>query len=245
MRRPANVDYFATCGVVSGYRRRRAVFHPRVAEMSVGSIVRAVLGDRAFRPLGRAYRRVFVDLHAVVDAIGALPRNAYLLDIGGGDGDVINLLLAKHPDCRVTMIDIADTVGGWIEPRFQDRVERRPKTDIRQFAAGNVVPDVVLVSDVVHHVPLAARERFVDDLAAVVGPKTLLVVKDVNPGGLRSMLALLADRYVTGDENVRFVPRDALRDMVARRLRDHMVQDSRLDERDAPNYLLKFVPRSI
>lgn len=211
--------------------------------MSVGSIVRAVLGDQAFRPLGRAYRRVFVDLHSVVDAIGALPRNAYVLDIGGGDGDVINLLLAKHPDCRVTMIDIADTVGGWIEPRFQDRVERRPRTDIRQFAAGNVVPDVVLVSDVVHHVPVAAREGFVDDLAAVVGPKTLLVVKDINPGKARSVLSVLADRYITGDRHVELVRSDVLGEMIARRLRDHRMEASRLEERDAPNYLLKFVPR--
>ena len=105
--------------------------------MRIGCLVRSLLGDRAFQPIGKAYRSILVDLDAVVDAIGILPPNARVLDIGGGDGDVINRLLKRNADCRITMIDLADSVGGWVESCF--RLDEC-KAQVQALASGGMPP---------------------------------------------------------------------------------------------------------
>ena len=68
--------------------------------------------------------------------------------------------------------------------------------------------DAVIVADVVHHVPQEARDAFFADLRAcceAVGAK-VLIVKDIEPGGLRAWLAVWSDWYVTGDRQVRLAP---------------------------------------
>jgi 2-polyprenyl-3-methyl-5-hydroxy-6-metoxy-1,4-benzoquinol methylase len=210
--------------------------------MRIGCLVRSLLGDRAFQPIGKAYRSIFVDLDAVVDAIGILPPNARVLDIGGGDGDVINRLLKRNADCRITMIDLADSVGGWVESCFESRVERMPNTSVIQFSGNRAFRDVVIVSDVIHHVPAGMRESFITDILTVVGPKTILIIKDVNPGGFRSALAYLSDYYITGDKSVKFVHCGVMEEAFARRLPNHILEHSDLEKLDAPNYLFKLVP---
>jgi hypothetical protein len=52
--------------------------------MGPGQLVRAILGPRLFKPVGELYRSMFVDLERVVESFPPLPRDAWLLDIGGG-----------------------------------------------------------------------------------------------------------------------------------------------------------------
>jgi hypothetical protein len=65
--------------------------------MSIGSMARALLGKRWFPVVGGWYRSVFVDLARVVDGLPDLPAAARVLHIGGGDGQMINILLARKP----------------------------------------------------------------------------------------------------------------------------------------------------
>ena len=78
---------------------------------SPGQIARKLLGP-AFKPVGEVYRRLFVNLERIVDVLEReLPREATVLDIGGGDGALIDRLLFRRPDVKVTMCDIAPAIG--------------------------------------------------------------------------------------------------------------------------------------
>ena len=80
--------------------------------MAIGPTIRRLLPAKAELVAARLYRRIFVDLKKVAMTLaGSLQRDARLLDIGGGDGDLLNHLLSARSDIRVDMVDIAGTIG--------------------------------------------------------------------------------------------------------------------------------------
>jgi 2-polyprenyl-3-methyl-5-hydroxy-6-metoxy-1,4-benzoquinol methylase len=205
--------------------------------MGVSAIARTFLGKR-FHSVARLYRAAFVDLRAVAAVVSdAIPSRATVLDVGGGDGAPLNYILARRPDVHIVMIDIAESIGGAIEERYVPQVDRFPQTPIEAYRGPR--PDVALIMDVVHHIPEPQRQGFFRALASLAGPHGVrrLIVKEVDTGHLRSLLGLLADRYISGDKNVRLMPERTL----MKRLRDALgkewtVAETRLREIDAPNY---------
>jgi 2-polyprenyl-3-methyl-5-hydroxy-6-metoxy-1,4-benzoquinol methylase len=209
--------------------------------MSPGQLVRRLLGPRLFRPLGDAYRALFVDLEKVVRSFPELASGVHLLDVGGGDGQLINVLLRRFPSIRVTMIDISDSLGSALDAANLARVEVLPRTSITDYlASGRPRPDLVAVCDVVHHVPSAQRPQFFRDLAVLLGADIDLFVKEVGPGGLRSWLACMADRYITGDVHVSFLSQSELEVMVLQTMPNRRAQRTPLYAQDAPNYSTVF-----
>src|SRR5271170_7556268 len=171
--------------------------------MSIGSRVRALLGDRLARRVGNGYRALFVDMPLVGRILDtAIPADARILDIGGGDGAPLNYLLALRNDVRVTSIDLASQVGHWLDKRFAARVTCHARTSLKDYLAAHpdAAPDVILMVDVMHHIPVAQRHDFLATLATVLlrAPATRLIIKDVEPGSLRAVLGYWADRYITG-----------------------------------------------
>lgn len=199
---------------------------------SPGQIARRLLGPY-FKPVGDAYRRVFVNLDKIVDALeGAVPRQSRILDIGGGDGALIDLLLNRRPDVSVTMCDIAPTIGAFLESGNRGKVALLPATD---FADVHGEYDVVMITDVMHHVPVDQRESFFEALSQSCdrwGCKTLFF-KDVEPGHVRSVLSLLADWYITGDRHVVLFPRSEFQKMAGRYF-SNAIRTSSMP--DSPNY---------
>ena len=210
--------------------------------MSPGQMARRLLGRRAFRLLGRAYRRVFVDLRKVVQSFPPLPEGAEILDVGGGDGEVVNLLLARFPSVRLTMIDLGDNIGTALDPRYRDRVRILPKTSVAAYAQqADEPPDVLILSDVLHHIPVDQRVGFFEDLENLVrGKAVTLIVKEVAPDGVRSRCAYLADRYISGDHNVAFLGPAQLKALVLGTFSSATAEETRLIHTDFPNYALVF-----
>jgi 2-polyprenyl-3-methyl-5-hydroxy-6-metoxy-1,4-benzoquinol methylase len=209
--------------------------------MTPGQVVRKLAGPRLFKPLGRAYRSIFVDLERVVDSVPPLSPGSHILDVGGGDGQVINRLLLRNREVRATMIDIGTQLGGALDPEVQERVEVLPGTSLRDYAArGQSKPDLVMVCDVVHHVPTTMRRGFFEDLALVVGPETRLLIKDINPGTPRALLSYLADRYVSGDKSVQLVSDREIEALVRDSLPQLRAHPTELLRWDAPNYAIVF-----
>ncbi|HEX4885975.1 MAG TPA: class I SAM-dependent methyltransferase [Casimicrobiaceae bacterium] len=212
--------------------------------VSPGALVRRLLGDRGARVAGRAYRSVFVDLDGEIEAIAAeIPQHAHVLDVGGGDGEPLDRLLARRADVRVTTIDVAKEVGKWIAPRHAPRVERRPRTTLAaHLASGAPLPDVLLLADVVHHVAPAHRAAFLGPVAELFRrqPRLRLIVKDVEPGHWRSTLGYLSDRYVTADRGVAPIGRAELVDLVRGACGPLRWRETPLHDRDPPNYALVF-----
>lgn len=203
--------------------------------MSLGQFARRLLGD-GFQPFGEAYRRCFVDMPRVAGWMAPhLPRNARVLDIGGGDGYVVGLLLDLRPDISVTMTDLAPLIGGFLTQAQLARVTLCPETPV---SAINGAFDTITITDVIHHVRPAERRRFlaeVGEAAKRVGCSRVMV-KDVEPGGFRAKLAELGDRYITGDRHVRFLSYRAVS------IPGYRKQEAVFP--DYPNYCLRFEPVS-
>jgi cyclopropane fatty-acyl-phospholipid synthase-like methyltransferase len=210
--------------------------------MSLGSLARQLLGDRWFPVVGSWYRAVFVNLDRVVDCLPPLPPGARVLDIGGGDGAMINILLARNPSCEVTMLDAGARLGSFLRPEFLERVHLHPSTSLKAYAASSTgSPDLVLIADVIHHVPVEERRGFFADLRTVLHAKaTTLFIKDLEPGHFRSTLSLFADRYVSGDKAVSLASREAVTVLVREAFPGTEVSSTKLFELDCPNYALVF-----
>ena len=214
--------------------------------MALGAAIRALLGVRLARRVGRCYRMIFVDLAKEAAALSTvLPLDAHLLDIGGGDGEPLNYLLALRPDLRITTLDPKPVVGEWIEARFAPRVTRLAGTSLADYlAAGRADPDAILIADVLHHIPLAERTGFLRLVRVLLErvPHLRIIVKDVEPGSWRAVLGSLSDRYLTGDLDVSLIARENLVRLLEDALGPLRREDTNLFETDPPNYAISFFP---
>jgi 2-polyprenyl-3-methyl-5-hydroxy-6-metoxy-1,4-benzoquinol methylase len=211
----------------------------------LGHLVRKLLGPRYFKPLGRAWRSLFVSLAEVVESVPALSPHARVLEVGGGDGQLMNALCARFPQLKATIIDIQAEVGTALDPSVRQRVEVLGGTSVRAYAAlERPAPDLVLLCDVLHHVPPAQRAAFLEDLALVVRADTLLFVKDVRPGSPRAYLGYLSDYYITGDRAVSPLAEADVEAMIASQFPWLEPRRTGLHVRDAPNYSIVFSARS-
>ena len=197
--------------------------------MSIGSTVRRTLGRHEQR-VADAYRHWFLDTAALADAVARFSTGPRILEIGCGDGHVTSDLLARLPEAHVTGIDISPTPGRLF-------VGDASRATFRTCTAADLASegaefDLVVVSDVLHHV---------DDstLASVIGPASQLC----RPGGvvavkewernhsLGYMVGWFSDRVVSG-QRVRFFTRTQLTDVVAAHLPGAVhIGDTRVEPR--------------
>jgi hypothetical protein len=215
--------------------------------MSIGAFLRVLLGPKWFPVVGRRYRRIFVDLDALARAMSPhIPDGARILDIGGGDGEPLNNLLALRPDLTVTLIDEAPNVGGALRPDIRECVELYPGVNLDQCLERDFRPSVILVLDVVHHVRAEDRSSFFAAIGrmAVAAGATVLV-KDIEPGHFISWLSYLSDRLVTGDKHVALVSSADLGRRIADAYQGSSVEKSDYSRLDGPNYLLVVRPQSV
>lgn len=209
--------------------------------MKIGPAIRRLMPAGFERRAAAAYRRVFVDLRKVAATVaGALPADAHLLDIGGGDGELLNHLLAARPDVRVTMVDIAGSVGKFVEPAHADRVRLLPGTSIEEHLGQMRAPyDAALVSDVMHHLPGGYRAQFLRSVRDALVPAGSIFVKDIEPGHPVAWLSLVCDRYVSGDRGVVLVSLAELAALVEAELAPQAIGEIGLHRIDPPNYLVR------
>lgn len=210
--------------------------------MKIGPAVRRLMPRGFERRAAAVYRRVFVDLRKIVAVlVKALPADAHLLDVGGGDGELLNHLLAARPDLRVTMVDVAGSVGKFVEPAHGGRVRRLPCTTIETHLERLEAPyDAALVSDVMHHLPGGYRPQFLRSIRGALAPGGSIFVKDIEPGHPIAWLSLVCDRYVSGDRGVALVSLVELVALAEAELAPlAAAAEIGLHRVDAPNYLVR------
>lgn len=209
--------------------------------MKIGPALRRMMPPTLERKAAGLYRGVFVDLSKVARCLAEqLPVNAHLLDIGGGDGELVNELLVLRPDLHISMVDVAGSVGRFVEPRHRDVVALYPEEALEihlELKAGAY--KAVLVSDVMHHLSLPYRPVFLGHLHRALCADGEIFIKDIEPGYHIATLSLLCDKYISGDRSVALLSQAELQAMAAEVLPAHSSIELGLFKIDQPNYLLR------
>ena len=213
--------------------------------MSVGNAVRKLLGPTIFKYVGSIYRRFFVDLRELYRCFPTMKPEQCLLDIGGGDGEIMNYIMRDNPSLTVTMIDISPSVGNSIRPQYREKINIFPCMSMNEFKEKYFTNtkqgiDFILISDVVHHIEESRRREFFSDLKKLISDTTKIIIKDIEPGYCKSYLSYLSDKYITGDKKVGLVSKNA----VVKYMKDISpgirYYETELFEKNCPNYCLIF-----
>jgi 2-polyprenyl-3-methyl-5-hydroxy-6-metoxy-1,4-benzoquinol methylase len=183
--------------------------------MAIGPLVRGLFGPYEHW-ISATYRSIFIDID---DLAGRMcqwkPTAKRILEVGCGEGAVTERLRAAYPDAAITAIDITPRAGRLYRgSRDGVRFVQCPVQDVAATKPGQY--DLVILSDVLHHVPAPLRQGLFDAIRATLAPGGVFVFKDWE----RSFtpfhwLCYAADRWITGDR-VHYMKRTEMREGLAR-----------------------------
>lgn len=172
--------------------------------MSVGATVRRSLG-RLERPVSDVYRSIFLDTRELASIIGSLEPADRILEVGVGDGILAQRISEELPASTLLGIDIGEHPG-LLFSGDATRVTFRTVSAEDLRAEGPEPFDLVLVSDVLHHVAVDRRASVVAASGSLVAPGGLLVIKEsVRVASIGYPLCVIADRWIGGDRSVAFL----------------------------------------
>ncbi len=180
--------------------------------MSIGQTVRRILGP-SFDAVARIYRSYYVDLDSFAARFSGLEDISSVLEIGCGDGHLVEAMTSVMPDVSVLGIDVADDPGSLFKGD-DARVQFRTIPAEALLDQGEHF-DLVVMCDVLHHVPEQDREALMSTAWELARPGGYLAVKDwVSTRNLATTLAYLSDTYVTADRPSFFGTRDEFTQLV-------------------------------
>lgn len=182
--------------------------------MSLGVFFRRLFGPYE-RQVSDAYRSLYVDLDSFVAHIRAWrPTPATILEVGCGEGAVTERLKGAFPQAAITAIDITPRYGRlYAGARDGVRFVRCTVQDIAAAEPGRY--DLVVLCDVLHHVPVGIRRELLDAIRTTLAPGGALIIKEWER--TRSpiyWLCYASDRWLTGD-SISYLTRDELRAQLA------------------------------
>jgi len=199
--------------------------------VSIGKMGRKMLGP--LEPLAvDIYRKPFIDLESVARTLASICTPTRIAEIGCGEGVLAAELNRVWPDANILGIDITP------EPGRLYRGDPAAAT-FRSCTADDLAAtepgafDLVLLCDVLHHVPPPLRAGVVAAARALVADDGLLAIKDWEQRrDLATAAAYASDRFVTGDR-IRYFARDELLGLVEPDAPDHaeLVLDAHIPPR--------------
>ena len=182
--------------------------------MGMGSVIRQRLGSLEI-PAADLYRSIFINLEDFAASAASLGPAKRILEIGAGDGSCAQRLLEVLPDAEYLGIDIAPNPGRLFRGD-ESRATFRSISSSDLISEGPGVFDLVVIVDVLHHVPAAFRTPLLQDAATLTAPAGTILVKDWERDASRVGYGMVyaADRYVSGDKTVDFASRQELRRLI-------------------------------
>ena len=182
--------------------------------MHLGALVRRMFGPYE-RQVSEMYRSFFTNIGSFVGLVAQWePVPKRILEVGCGEGAVTERLKTAYPDAEITAIDITPRVGRLYQgPRSGVRFMQCPVQEIAATEPGNY--DLVVLCDVLHHVPLKFRQGLLDAIRTALAPRGTLVFKDWqrNHSPIH-WLAYALDRWITGDR-ISYMTREEMRRCLA------------------------------
>ncbi|MFI4891523.1 MAG: class I SAM-dependent methyltransferase [Steroidobacterales bacterium] len=196
--------------------------------MSLGSFVRRLFGSYEHR-IAAVYRAIYIDMDALIECfLRWQPSATRILEVGCGEGAVTERLNSAYGGATITAIDITPRVG---------RLYRGPRERVRfvQCAVQKIAVseparyDLVILSDVMHHVPVELRQGLLDSIRAALAPGGLFIFKEWERNiAPIHWLAYASDRWLTGDR-IHYMARDEMHERLMRSFgADALVAEARI-----------------
>jgi 2-polyprenyl-3-methyl-5-hydroxy-6-metoxy-1,4-benzoquinol methylase len=182
--------------------------------MKLGPFIRRLFGPYE-RRISEAYRSIYIDIDAFVALMRQwAPNPGKILEVGCGEGAVTQRLITAYPHSNITAIDITPRVGRLYRGSL-DRV-RFIRCTVQEVAATESGQyELVVLSDVMHHVPLEFRQGLLDAIRTTLAPQGTLVFKDWQRNHAPiHWLCYASDRWLTGDR-ISFMTRGEMRERLA------------------------------
>jgi len=191
------------------------------------------------RWLTNTYRGFFIDLHLLVNHLPLTTPTARLLNIGTGDGVLVSIIARRYPQLNVTTTDITPNQGWLIDEDLRDRIRLQVHTpdEIASHGFGETY-DMVLLADVIHHVPVPDRSQLMARAWQATSPGGTLLVKDIEDRGFKARLSLWSDRYLTGDRHTQLICAHAMELLMRESEPTARVMRTALRQTNYPNYML-------
>jgi len=181
--------------------------------LTLGKKVRRFMGPLE-KPATRAYRSMFVDTNSLADSIAASGPGNAILEIGAGDGTVSGALLNAIPNAILLGIDIDGDPGAMFKGPTSQATFRIQSAEDLLVALGPAF-DLVVISDVLHHVPASERVALLKTASELVCEGGLLAIKETcRRRSFRYLLSVFSDRYISGDRSVSFMSEDELTELI-------------------------------
>jgi 2-polyprenyl-6-hydroxyphenyl methylase/3-demethylubiquinone-9 3-methyltransferase len=182
--------------------------------MSLGSRVRKLFG-RHERLIANLWRGMFVSLDHWTRTVGFWSASpSRILEMGCGEGYSTIRLAAAYPDATIDAVDIATHIGRLYEGPV-DRVRFRmiSAEALAEEAPGRY--DLIVITDVLHHIPAAERGSFLAAVRTLLAPGGVLAFKDWHRNfSPIYYLCYAADRWLTGDR-IAYLTRTEARALLA------------------------------
>jgi len=185
----------------SGWFRASGRGSPEDFELlRLGPLVRGCFGPYE-RTITESYRRIFVDLDDLARQIVAwVPEPRNILEVGCGEGALTERLASAFTDRAVTAIDVTPQVGRlFAGDRARVKFRCQHAEDLAEAEPSSF--DLVVLSDVLHHVPAAERRKLLSAVRRLLAPDGTLAFKDWCPSTTPiHWMCASSDRYITGDD---------------------------------------------
>jgi SAM-dependent methyltransferase len=167
--------------------------------MGIGPFVRRMFGPYE-RRLSDAYRSIYFNIEAFVEQVCLWnPNPLRILEVGCGEGVMSESLFRSYPDAAITAIDVASSIGRLYQgPVNGVRFIQCEVQEIAAIEAG--IFDLVILCDVLHHVPVDSRRALLDAVRETLCQGGSLIFKDwERNNSLIHWMCYASDRWLTGD----------------------------------------------
>jgi SAM-dependent methyltransferase len=196
--------------------------------MKIGPLVRRMFGPYE-RRITELYRAIYIDIDAFVELVKQWnPTPNKILEVGCGEGAVTQRLRVAYPVAEITAIDITPRVGRLYQGPLNG--VRFMRCAVQEIAATEPSQyDLIVLSDVLHHVPLDLRRGLLDAIRTALAPNGTLVFKDwqKNQAPIH-WLCYASDRWLTGDR-ISYMTREEMRERLASGFGNHaLVAEARI-----------------
>jgi SAM-dependent methyltransferase len=181
--------------------------------MPIGPPIRRMFGPFE-HGVAELYRRIFIDLDDFAELMHTwIPQAHRILEVGCGEGAMTERLVTIYPTAAITAIDITPRTGRLFRGNSSTVTFREEV--VESVAAREPASfDLVVLCDVMHHVPREARDSLLSAVNRSLALQGKLVIKDwaISPWPIH-WLCEMSDRYLTGD-NVSYFTMSSIKTML-------------------------------